>query len=447
MAQNEANPGSHADQPPDFEELRKQIAHARQQAQAHLGRGDASSWEEVSLGSVASMLARVEQALLDTKLAQTPPIKPVDTLPTGFASTSAPTSNSASGSTTTSSTQAPPPQSSALLLVPPATALSLYSEPAMPLERSVFFDLWRMWAFHARITTRNIPKLEGKFLDLYPIAMSIKSLGGEAEMNRNSNLWKQLAFRLRYIDDEGQNDERSKHVIEVLQKIQEEVFRPFEQYCIDWSRLSEAERKQRLGEWMEAWKRSKAKAPSPASEPEDTLSTIAPAPRGLLFPPAALEHNPILNIAEHPEDAGVKLVEFYFQHFYPGVPLYTKIDRLLKMPPTEATRHGWTRERLDWLLKFQRHHAGRDPVQVVASIAKSLPALMSQRSQASVGSLELPMAPVHKPADSGKPIVQSPPTKYTLFPTQLVFRANGFIEATISKIEDLREYFESFASI
>lgn len=443
MSQNDSSLSSHADQPPDIEELLRQVAQAREQA-VQLGKGGISPYGESSLEDVASMLARVEDTLR-RKASQDVPVPAAGAV--SASSSSASTSPAGSGAVSTSTStfaQAPQPlQPSALpenpvlggttqADVPTVVSLNLCSEPTFPANPLTFNYLWKLWGLQAGIAHEDVPKLEGKFVDLHAIALTINSLGGQAEILRDPSLWKRLAFKLRLISKEDQDDQYSKLVIDLLQKTQRVLLGPFEQYCIDWNRLSEAEMNQRLAEYAATTKSDKSKIPCYRPFGNEALPIIATEPvdeRADKKPdPAALE------------GIGRKLLEAYFLHFYPGIPVKTKIDRLLKMTWSQAQSHSWTRAREDWLAKFQRDHAGRDVAQVTAHLTKELMAIAQQRVLASIKGTEIIAPHSPGPPESGKPAVQFVVTRCVLFSTELVRRANGFVEETIQKIEDLREF-------
>lgn len=419
MLQNDTNSSSHADQPPDIEELLRQIAQAKEQA-TQLGKGGTPHYGETSLvADVASMLARVED-LLRGKPSQDVPVQSADVV--FVPSASAPATFAGSGAVSVSvstSAQAPQPLRSSNLSgnsalggtteanVPPAVPLNLYSEPTFPA------------------------RLEGKFADLHSIALTINSLGGQAEILRNPNLWKQVAFKQRLIGREDQDDQYSKLVIALLQKTQRVILGPFEQYCVDWSRLSEAEMNQRLAEYAATTREEKIKLPCHRPYGEEALPIVTAEPIGER---ADKKVDPATSFAS----IGQKFLEAYFLHFYPGIPVNTKIERLLKMPLSQAKSHSWTRTREDWLTKFQRDHAGRDVAQVAVHLAMELITMAQQRVLASTKNTEIIAPHSPGPPESGNHAVPSLVTRCVLFSTELVRRANAFVEETIQKIEDFR---------
>ncbi|CAE6515200.1 unnamed protein product [Rhizoctonia solani] len=429
MSQNVPATSTHTGRPTELEELRRYISHAREQAQSYLGGSNASHWEELTLGTAATMLARAE-GLIE----QTWP-QPSSSTTAGLSSVpraSISTFNPGSGSKSTSSaTRAMPPLSSSAIPVNPSpisiatqvglpgvASLNSYSEPTIPSDRLTFSYLWKLWALQNRKTQQDIPTLEGKRLDLHSLALNINSLGGQAEMHRVASLWKRLAVQLKLIDSEAQDDEYSKRVVDMLQMTQEELLLPFEQYCIAWSHLSEEERNKSLVEYTTATKSTKANLPEigeillPTSVTPD-FGTITLAP-----------NSPELQEAS-------KLVDTYFYGFYPGIRLHTKIERLLKLPSSEFPKHTWTRKRLDWLSKFSQKHANRSTDQVIACMTIVIQQQLQEKKLA-------PMPPSGWPTNDVKVTEILPPTSSAMFSPPLIVQANQFVESTLQAIEDVR---------
>ncbi|CAE6426794.1 unnamed protein product [Rhizoctonia solani] len=433
MSQNLSETTSHPDRPAGMDELRRRVSQAREQAQAHIGRGDAAHWEELS--SVTSMLAKVE-GMLEHSMH-----RPDSTI--GLSSTpraSASMSTSGSGSISTSSaTEVPSTLPSSTTLdnpmpasvatqtgLPGSVTLNSYSEPAIPSDRLTFSYLWKLWALQSRKTQQDIPTLGGKFLDLQLLALNITSLGGQARMNRNPRLWKRLAVQLKLIDHEAQDDGHSKRIVDMLRKTQKELLLPFEQYCIAWSRLSEEERNKSLVEYATATKTTKANLPSPMPEVGDAL---LPIPTTLARGPTLAPNSPELEEA-------MKLVDFYFHGFYPGIPLRTKIERLLDLPPSELPKHTWTRKRIDWLSKFSQTYAGRSTDQIIAYMAAIIPQHLAQQIPGKKPSTLVP--PSGWPVNNVKVIEVPPPTSSAMFPPPLIIQANQFVDITLQAVESVR---------
>ncbi|CCO30822.1 Protein cwh43 [Rhizoctonia solani AG-1 IB] len=396
-----------------MDELRRRVSQAREQAQAHI--------------------AKVE-GILEHSMHQPDSAVGLSSIPRASASASMSTSGSGSISTSraaqlpssTTTTNPMPVSIAAQTGLPGAVTLNSYSEPAIPSDRLTFSYLWKLWALQSRKTQQDIPTLGGKFLDLQLLALNITSLGGQAKMNRSPRLWKRLAVQLKLIDHETQDDEHSKRIVDMLRKTQEELLLPFEQYCVAWSRLSEEERNKSLVEYATATKTTKAKLPSPTPEISDTLLPIPTMPaRGSTLPP----NSPELQEA-------MKLVDFYFHGFYPGIPLRTKIERLLELPPSELPKHTWTRKRIDWLSKFSQTYAGRSTDQIIAYMAAIIPQHLAQQLPGKKPSTVAP--PSGWPVNNVKLTEVPPPTSSAMFPPALIIQANQFVDITLQAVESVR---------
>ncbi|KAG8715383.1 hypothetical protein FRC11_004427 [Ceratobasidium sp. 423] len=427
MSQNIADTASHPNGPVGIEELRKRISHAREEAQA-LGRDNPS--HGLGFGFAASLLARAEGVLAP---------HPSSSIVAGLSSTpygSTFTGASDSGSISTpSATRAPPSLSSSATPVNPtpvgvatkagspgAVTLNSYSEPAIPSDRLTFSYLWKLWALQNGKTQQDIPTLGGKFLDLQLLALNINSLGGQSEMHRDTSLWKRLAVQLKLIDSEARDDEHSKCIVDLLQKTQEELLLPFEQYCVAWSRLSEEERNKSLVEYATATKGTKANLPSPMPDAGDTLLPTSAAP----------DCGSALTLTRNsPEE--IKLVGLYLYGFYPGVRLHTKIERLLKLPPSELPKYTWTRKRLNWLSKLSRNCAGMSTDSIIAYMAKFIPKYPAGQSP---GKELIP--PNGWPTNTVKVTEVLPPTSSAMFSPSLIVQANQFVERTLQAVEAVR---------
>ncbi|ELU40187.1 Frag1 domain-containing protein [Rhizoctonia solani AG-1 IA] len=434
MSRSVSETTSHPDRPIGIDELKRRVSQAREQAEAHIGRGDASHWEELS--SVTSMLARVE-GMLEHSIRQPGSTTGLSYTPRASTSMSTSGSGSISSSITTRMPSILPSSTTAVnpmpvnvgtkTGLPGAVTLNSYSEPAIPSDRLTFSYLWKLWALQSRKTQQDIPTLGGKFLDLQLLALNITSLGGQAEINRDPRLWKRLAAQLKLIDHENQDDDHSKRIVHMLQKTQGELLLPFEQYCIAWSRLSEEERNKSLLEYATATKTLKAKLPSPMPEVTDTLLPMPVMPvRGATLTP----NSPELEEA-------MKLVDFYFHGFYPGIPLRAKIQRLLELPPSELPNHTWTRKRIDWLSKFSQTYAGRSTDQIIAYMAGIIPQHLSQQLP---GKKPITVSPPSGwPVNDVKVTEVPPPTSTAMFPPQLIIQANRFVDITLQAVESVRE--------
>ncbi|KAF8689085.1 Frag1/DRAM/Sfk1 family, partial [Rhizoctonia solani] len=433
MSRSVSETTSHPDRPIGIDELKRRVSQAREQAEAHIGRGDASHWEELS--SVTSMLARVE-GMLEHSIRQPGSTTGLSYTPRASTSMSTSGSGSISSSITTRMPSILPSSTTAVnpmpvnvgtkTGLPGAVTLNSYSEPAIPSDRLTFSYLWKLWALQSRKTQQDIPTLGGKFLDLQLLALNITSLGGQAEINRDPRLWKRLAAQLKLIDHENQDDDHSKRIVHMLQKTQGELLLPFEQYCIAWSRLSEEERNKSLLEYATATKTLKAKLPSPMPEVTDTLLPMPVMPvRGATLTP----NSPELEEA-------MKLVDFYFHGFYPGIPLRAKIQRLLELPPSELPNHTWTRKRIDWLSKFSQTYAGRSTDQIIAYMAGIIPQHLSQQLP---GKKPITVSPPSGwPVNDVKVTEVPPPTSTAMFPPQLIIQANRFVDITLQAVESVR---------
>ncbi|KAJ1307350.1 hypothetical protein OPQ81_001455 [Rhizoctonia solani] len=431
MSRNSLDTSSHADQPVGIEELKRHISKAREKVQAYLGRGDASHWEK--LGLAASMLAHAED-LLESGTSQPSSSEATGQKSTSHTSTFISTSDSgsipmshATRALSPLSSLDAPVNSTPISMAPQpgisgGVALNLYSEPAIPSDGLTFSHLWKLWVFQNRKARQDIPMLGGKLLDLQLLALNINLLGGQAEVQRDTSLWRKLAVRLRLIESEAQDDEQSRRIVETLQKTQEELLLPFEQYCITWSRLSKEERNEILAKYTTAIENTKANYPSPMPEVGNLLSpssviltcgsTVTLAPNS---PPELYE--------------AIKLVDSYFQGFYPGVRLYTKIERLLKLPPSELPKHTWTRNRLDFLSRFPQNHAGQTIDQIIACMAVVIQQQLPRKK----------LIPASEwPVSSVKVTEVLPPTSSAMFSAPLIYQANRFVENTIQAIEEVR---------
>ncbi|CAE6519161.1 unnamed protein product [Rhizoctonia solani] len=431
VSQNAADTSLHRNEPAGMEELRRKISYAREEAQA-IGRGNPSLWDELDLETAASLLARAEGVLAPHPSASTA---------TGLSSmpcSSTITCASNYGHTSTSgATQAPSLSSSAapanptsvgvaaLAGLPGAVTLNSYSEPAIPSDRLTFSYLWKLWALQNGKTQQDIPTLRGKFLDIQLLALKIDSLGGQAKMRRNNRLWKRLATQLKLVDSEAQDDEHSKSIVDLLQRTQEELLLPFEQYCVAWSRLSEEEKNKSLVEYATATKGVKANLPSPTPIAGDALLPAL----------AAQDRRSALTLAPNSSELyeGTKLVDVYFYGFYPGVRLHTKIERLLDFPPSELPKYTWTRKRLSWLSKFSQNYAGMSTDDIIAYMALHLPKRLAEQSP---GKELIP--PSGWPTNPVKVTEVLPPTSGAMFSPSLIVQANQFVERTLQAIEAVR---------
>ncbi|CAE7225798.1 unnamed protein product [Rhizoctonia solani] len=433
MSQNVPDASSHTGQP-TIEELRRKITHAREQTQAYLGRGDTSHWEELGLETAVSMLAHVEDMLgrglpqssssATTSLSSTPR---TSNFMSTIGSGAAPSTTQAPSSLSTSAAPVnlTPTNVATHIGLPGVAALNAYSEPAIPSDRLTFSYLWKLWALQNRKTQRDIPTLGGKFLDLHSLALNINSLGGHSEMNRNTSLWKRLAVQLKLIDHETQDNEYSKRVVDMLQNTQKELLLPFEQYCVLWSCLSDEEKNNHLVEYTAATTSTRANLPSSMPEVGEMLlptSTISDCGPTMTLAPNAPELQ-----------EATKLVDTYFYGFYPGIRLHTKIERLLKLPPSEFPKHTWTRKRLDWLSKFSQKHAGRSTDQIIACMTVVIQQQLQEKKLA-------PMPPSGWPAKDVKVTEILPPTSNAMFSPSLIVQANRFVERTLQAVEEVRSH-------
>ncbi|KAH7341954.1 hypothetical protein B0J17DRAFT_626374 [Rhizoctonia solani] len=430
MYQNTANPSSRADQHAGFEELRRHISQAREQAQSQLGSGEASHQEEQYLETVASMLAQAEGLLgqgslqpstSNTYLSSTPRSSALTpAVGSGSTSTSGATQVSPLLSSLTSPDVPVPTRITAPAGLRRVVSLNSYSEPAIPSDRLTFSYLWKLWALQDRKTRQDVPALG---VDLQLLALNINLLGGQAELDRDPSLWKRLAVQLKLIEDEVRNDENSKRIVGMLQKTQEELLLPFEQYCVAWSRLSEEDKNKILMNYAAATKSTKANLPSSMPEVSDIFSQRSATPAS--GSATALAPNlPELHEA-------IKLVDTYFYGFYPGIQLHTKIERLLKLPPSELPNHIWTRKRLNWLSKFSQNHADRSTDQIIAYMAIVIQQQLRGKGLA-------PMPPSGWPARSVQVTEVLPPTSTAMFSPSLTIQANQFVERTLQAIEEVR---------
>lgn len=428
-------------------ELRRKIAQARQEFQAaKLGQSEAFPREEMRLvENVASMLAQAELKLMMGLQSQATPRHPIRATSTTIDSSS--TSNSTSNPISVSITNSPQGHFTTELLKDMSTQAGLqppYAPHSMLVVPSgpAFLPLFKLWGGQLGTTPPEVPILNGIQLDLSILALQINALGGKVEIRHNPNQWKRLAFQHALSKDRNQDDKQSRDAAKLLQKTYEEILLPFEEFYIKWQQLPTEEKKRQIPVMSTPLKYISISIRHPA---EGTGDSLEPAPTDQVS----------MLLAQNPVEAGSRMAEIYFQHFYPGIILYTKISRLLQMSRSDLSRYQWADERIEWMLQLQRRSEGQDIADVITYMTDLFSASVSQQLQMArsrevatpdVATTQVPAttpaqkAPIRMVADCDMAAMPPPATKHVIFSTELVEDANTFVEETLAKIEDVSEF-------
>ncbi|KAG9127869.1 hypothetical protein FRC07_008137 [Ceratobasidium sp. 392] len=125
-----------------------------------------------------------------------------------------------------------------------------YNQPGAPKDHSLFNYLWYAHIAHGKLAETLQPSREMKEIsptgNVYALFTRIMHLGGFDELEHNPQIGKKVALSMGLIDSEDQDDQHSKHIVEIIRRMGREWLLPFEQYCINWPKLPTLERERLL---------------------------------------------------------------------------------------------------------------------------------------------------------------------------------------------------------
>ncbi|QRV74799.1 ARID/BRIGHT DNA binding domain [Ceratobasidium sp. AG-Ba] len=113
-----------------------------------------------------------------------------------------------------------------------------YCHPGAPEDANMFTYLWAIRGYHGKTSVWQNPTRQSQEfvsrINVHAMMMETREMGGYDMLDRNPSLWNELAFRLGLLGSRDQDDERAKDAINVVQRVNKEWLRPFEEYCKDW---------------------------------------------------------------------------------------------------------------------------------------------------------------------------------------------------------------------
>ncbi|QRV89490.1 ARID/BRIGHT DNA binding domain [Ceratobasidium sp. AG-Ba] len=113
-----------------------------------------------------------------------------------------------------------------------------YCHPGAPEDANMFTYLWAIRGYHGKTSVWQNPTRQSQEfvsrINVHAMMMETREMGGYDMLDRNPSLWNELAFRLGLLGSRDQDDKRAKDAINVVQRVNKEWLRPFEEYCKDW---------------------------------------------------------------------------------------------------------------------------------------------------------------------------------------------------------------------